>query len=210
MKPGLSVHFMVKRPEMDRFAEKVAFMSQVADEIVIVDTGSSESDKELMRTWDGFLGTEVRVHETQFVDFATTRNEGLKLHTRQWTFGMDWDELPSMALMHVLDAVAHRGYRDKTEEYKKAVGFLVLTHAWWAGQKGPQGESDWHIRLWLTGKGELYRPVHELVRLNGKAEYQTRNTPQCPKLPAHNYLIHSKGFEEMVRADQMYAEMQRG
>lgn len=209
MKPGLSVHFMVLNPQMERFAEKVAYMSTVADEIVIVDTGSSPDDVAKMRAWDGFNDTDVRVIEEPFVDFSATRNKGLEQHTREWTFGMDWDELPSMALMHMLDAIAHRGYAKRVPEYKKALGFLVLTYSWWDGIKGPLQESDWHCRLWRTEAGRLYRPVHELVSLNGQPEHKTRNTRFMPKFPEHVFLIHSKGYTEMKKADEMYATMEK-
>lgn len=207
MKDGLSVHFMVKDTEMDRFAEKVAFMCTVADEIVIVDTGSSPADVAAMRSWDGWRGTEVKVVETEFTDFASSRNFGIKQHTRAWTFGMDPDELPSPALMDVLDAVSHRNYAAETEEYKESLGFLVITHSWWAGRRGPVSESDWHCRLWKTGLGTLYRPVHELVMLGGKTESLTRNTGLLPKLPEHNFLIHSKGYPEMVKSTELYRRM---
>ena len=199
MKPGLSVHFMVLNPPLDRMAALVEYLSIVANEFVIVDTGSSPVTTQTMQDWP-----KVKVIHEPFVDFATTRNKGLALHQYEWTLGVDPDELPSFAMMqHIAWAIGDLGRK----RFPAAKGWLYLTKNFWGGVLGPHMDYHWHARLWKTESGKLYRPVHELLAIDGKHETQTRGTNILPKAPPKAYLIHSKSEVEIEQADKLYATL---
>ncbi len=195
MKPGLSVHMMVLDPPVDRMAMLVEYLSTIADEVVVVDTGSGHQTLETISELP-----KVRVVERPFVDFSTTRNQGLDQHQHEWTLGIDPDELPSPIMMQHLSWVVKEG----GTAYPDAKGYLYWTKNYWAGRRGPEMEYHWHARLWRTASGRLYRPIHELLELDGLPETKTRGTPILPKAPRMAYLIHAKSDDEIAKADELY------
>lgn len=204
LKPGISVHMMVKDPPLERMAMLVAYLSPYVDEYVIVDTGSDDEVIQKMLMWNRPQFPTVRVHQTKFVDFSTTRNEGLLLHEYEWTVGFDPDELPSLQMViHIANAAGPVG----AEKAPAAIGWLYWTLNWWDGVLGPAMDYHWHTRLWKTRGSYLYRPIHELVMVQGIDEATMRDTIKLPKAPVEAYLIHSKGGEDIRKADEFYASM---
>lgn len=198
MKPGLSVHMMVLDPPLDRMAMLVEYLSAQANEIVVVDTGSPEPVIDIMATWP-----RVRILHEPFVDFSTTRNKGIEQHEYEWTLGIDPDEMPSPVMMqHIAWVVTEGG-----KEFPETKGYMYWTKNYWGGVRGPEMDYHWHARLWRTESGRLYRPVHELLSLDGRGEHETRGTSVLPKAPRMAYLIHSKPEDEIAKADDLYARL---
>lgn len=201
--PGISVHFMVLDPPLDRMALLVEYLKPYVNEFVIVDTGSSESDIAVMQSW-GSEDKPVRILHETFVNFSETRNKGLAVHKHFWTLGLDPDELPSpMMMSHIVWAISPEG----REAAHAAQGWAYWTKNYWGGVYGPEMPYHWHCRLWRTQWGKLYKPVHELVELSGMPEETTRGTSILPNAPKAAYLIHSKAQEEISRADALYGAM---
>jgi len=194
--PGISVHMMVRQPPIERIAVLLEYLSPVVDEIVMLDTGSEDELKHTMTTnWP-----KIRLFEAPFKDF-TTRNVSLPEHRFEWTLHLDWDEMPSHRMMeHVVNVS-----RGRSEH--KPLGWLYLAKNFWAGRPGPYIESNWHTRLWKTGHGKFYKPVHEQVALDGRKESDTRNTSVLIKAPVEAYFIHSKSQDEINRSGHLYNKM---
>ena len=204
MLPGISVHFMVKSPPMDRFAALVAFLLPHVSEVVIIDTGSRAEDVAIMQSWNYPNTAPVHVFLEKFEDFSTTRNLGLARHQYEWTLGLDPDELPSFEMMqHIKYVTSPQGM----EQFPQAQGWVYWTLNWWGGTLGPAMEYHWHTRLWKTEGSFLYRPVHELVNVGGRPEGTIRNTGLLPNAPKQAYLIHSKGTEDIELADRLYEQL---
>lgn len=194
---------MVKHPPLDRFAMLFEYLRPFVNEVVIVDTGSTEQTIETMQSW-GTQSVPVRIIHEPFVNFADTRNKGLEQHRYLWTLGLDPDELPSAYMMsHIVWASSAEGMR--SHEY--ALGWQYFTTNYWGGVLGPETDYHWHCRLWKTEHGRLYRPIHELVLLAGKEETETRGTSLMPQAPRAAYLIHSKGAKEINESDELYRSM---
>ncbi|OXS55888.1 hypothetical protein B1A99_21930 [Cohnella sp. CIP 111063] len=86
MKPLLSLCMIVKNEEavLDRCLQSV---SRFVDEIVIVDTGSTDSSKEIAKKYTN------KIYDFEWInDFAAARNESLKHATGQFILVMDADE----------------------------------------------------------------------------------------------------------------------
>lgn len=82
----LSVAMIVKDEE-DNISDCLRNIKTFADEICIVDTGSTDNTVEILRT--------AQVKWTRIIwpdNFATARNESLRLCTGRWIFIMDADE----------------------------------------------------------------------------------------------------------------------
>lgn len=199
----LSVAFLVKDPPMDRMALLVEYLRVLATEIVVVNTGMPDQDHDIIESWHSRFDKGVILIDHEWKDdFSEARNVGLEACTGDWTLVVDPDELPTAQMM------AHIKYVLETEANRpNAVGWLYWTVNFWGGAKGPEENYHWHCRLFRTGRGKFYRPVHELVELDGKPEDITRGTTVMPMAPPTAYLIHSKAKSELEKADELYARL---
>ena len=196
---------MVMHPPIDRLAEHVAYFLPHVQEIVIVDTGSSNEDIDKMLSWNYHDGSaEVRVIHREFKNFSHTRNQGLAEHRFEWTFGLDPDELPSWQMLEHMKQVTNP---DAAMKYKAVKGWLYLSLNWWDGVLGPKEEYHWHVRLWRTKGSYMYRPIHELMVLGSQKETSLRGRAELPKAPEGAYLIHSKGGLDIKRSDSFYNDI---
>lgn len=196
----LSVAFLVRNPPMDRFALLVEYLRSIATEIVIVDTGSALHDIDTMKSWSSRFEHGVKVIEAEWEDdFAKARNIGLSECTQDWTLILDPDELPSIGMIsHINLVISGQAAREN------AIGWLYWTVNYWGGEVGEEKPYHWHCRLFRTGRGRFYRPVHELVSLDGRPESETRGTAALPSAPPMAYLIHSKAKDRIEADDEYY------
>lgn len=204
--PGTSLHFMVKNPPIDRLAALVAYMQPFVDEVVIVDTGTNLDDRKRMESWNrqGDSALDVLIIDEPFVDFATTRNKGLERHRFEWTLVLDPDELPSPRMVnHIVTATSEHG----SEVAPLAKGYCYWTLNWWDGVLGPFMDYHWHTRLFKTKGSYFFRPVHELVAIDGQNELDIRGTYSLPFVDSNSYLIHSKGGSDIKNADELYEKL---
>lgn len=184
---------------MDRLCSLIDYMTPIVSETIIIDTGSSPEDIEKMRA----LPT-VQVHEREWRDdFAWARNEALPYVTKKWTLHLDPDELPNWYMMdHIAKVVK------STDPV--AQGWLYFSVEYFNGIRNAEYEHQWHVRLFRSGKGRWYRPVHELVALGGRPESENRATIRLPKAPKKAYFIHSKDGPSIERATSLYDAIARG
>jgi glycosyltransferase involved in cell wall biosynthesis len=195
MTVGLSM--IVLNEDVDRLAMLVDYLKPTVSEFVIADTGSEaiDLDEPLYNTW----GMKVMRLEWRH-DFAWARNETLQHLTTDWVLHLDADELPSRAMM---DHIAWVSRGEGT-----ARGWLYHTKNFWGGELGISVEAHWHCRLFRRDAGRWYKPLHELVMLDGKEEGHTRGTAALVKAPQDAYLIHSKPREAIERSAVLYKEME--
>lgn len=197
----LSVAMLVRDPPMDRLAMLVDYMSSVASEFVIVDTGSSREDLQKMVLFNkapwGLPKVTILPREWKD-DFAWARNEALPYITRSWTLILDPDELPSRGMVNELERIVN-GPIDG-----QATGYLFFTRDYYDGRLDPPAEYQWHVRLFKSGRGRFYRALDELVALDGRPEHETRGTPALPKAPKGAYLIHSKAGSAVEQSQRLY------
>jgi glycosyltransferase involved in cell wall biosynthesis len=78
---------MVVKNSADDLSTCLTSAADLVDEIIVVDTGSTDPSKEIA----GRFG--ARVYDFAWVgDFAAARNESLRHATGEWLFWMDADE----------------------------------------------------------------------------------------------------------------------
>jgi glycosyltransferase involved in cell wall biosynthesis len=201
----LSVAMLVRNPPIDRVVALIDYMSVIASEFIIVDTGSDNETigKMMIMNKAPWSLPKVKVIKRKWRDdFAWARNEGLNEVTRKWTLVLDPDELPSFKMMeHIKDVI--------TVPRPDAIGWLHLSVNYTGGIRDPFQEFHWHVRLFESVRGRFYRPLDELVSLDGRAEHDTRGTPLLPKAPREAYLIHSKDTASAKRSADLYDRMRR-
>ena len=85
-KPFLTLSMIVKNEE-DNLAGCLDSVRDVVDEIVIVDTGSTDRTREIAKKFN------AKIFDFEWVnDFAAARNEALKHSTGEWVLYLDADE----------------------------------------------------------------------------------------------------------------------
>jgi glycosyltransferase involved in cell wall biosynthesis len=178
----ITLAMLVKDPPIDRLALLLEYVKPVVSQVVIVvDDRTKDEDVRLMESW----GAEI-VPFAWVDDFSAARNTALPHVKGDWTLMLDPDELPSAAMMTFLAQVDASKWADVEwcgAIYPAPRGYLFWRTNYFDGVAGEFGEDQWHCRLFRSGLGEWYRPVHELVELEGRPEHHTRNTPCSPRHP---------------------------
>jgi glycosyltransferase involved in cell wall biosynthesis len=128
-----------------------------ADEIIVVDSGSTDRTLELARNFTG------RIFTIDWQGFAGTKNFALEQATGDWVFSLDADErvpegLREEILKVVKDDGPLDGYRIPRKNY---VGGRWIRRLGWY--------PDYTLRLFRRGRGRFKdREVHEEVEVEGK------------------------------------------
>ncbi len=187
----VSAALLVKDPPMDRLALLVEFLRPVVSQyVIVVDDRTAAETSDAMSAWPG-----VTLVPFGWVDdFSAARNAALPHCAGDWILVVDPDELPSVGMLEfirLVDQVKQDDEEWQGQRYWAARGYLFFTKNFYSGVQGPEWEEHWHCRLFRNGKGRFYKPVHELVALDGLPEDGTRQTPLLPKAPRSAYLIHS-------------------
>lgn len=126
-----------------------------ADEIVVVDSGSSDRTAEICRSHP-----KVRFFELPWEGFGRQKNLAAELAANDWVFNIDADERVSPELREAIlgaDLASHDGFRVARENY--FAGRRIRYCGWYP---------DYNLRLYNKKRcrfGE--RAVHEAVECNG-------------------------------------------
>jgi hypothetical protein len=187
----VSAAWLVKDPPLDRLALLVEYLRPVVSQhVFVVDDRTAVETIDTMSTWP-----DVTLVPFGWVDdFSQARNAALPHCTGDWVLIVDPDELPSLGMLdfiRLVDSVKQEDVTWQGGTYYAPRGYLFFTKNFYSGVQGPEWEEHWHCRLFKRGSGAFYKPVHELVSLDGHPEGATRQTPYMPKAPLSAYLIHS-------------------
>ena len=152
--PRLSVIVIALNQEAN-IGECLASVS-FADDIVVVDTGSTDRTVEVARAYTD------RVLTTAWQGFGRTKNYALDQARGDWVFSLDTDERVPLALQDEIQAVVEAdgplaGYRVPRKNY--FCGRWIRHLGWYP---------DYTLRLFRRGQGRFGdREVHEEVIMTG-------------------------------------------
>jgi glycosyltransferase involved in cell wall biosynthesis len=157
-----------------------------ADEIVIVDSGSTDRTLELARQYTD------RIFSTDWQGFAGTKNFALDQALGEWVFSLDADERVPAGLQQEIIQVAKGdgildGYRVPRKNY---VGGRWIRYLGWY--------PDYTLRLFRRGQGRFKeREVHEEVEVTGPVGFL--------KTPLEHYSYND--FGEYAARQKRYARL---
>ena len=203
----VSATFLVKDPALDRLAALVELLRPVVSEFAFaVDDRTDPRTRDAIAAWTGAKVADYRWRD----DFSDGRNASLALCTGDWALCLDPDELPSADMLAFIGIVDRSPWLDAAWQgslYPAPRGYLFFTANWEDGVQGPEWEEHWHCRLFRTALARWYRPVHELVRLDGLDESTIRGTSLLPKAPRGAVLIHSKLSGAAPASTELYVKI---
>ena len=153
-RPRLSVLIITLNEE--RLLEHVLESVRWADEIIIVDSGSTDRTEEIARRFT------THFHFHAYGGHGSQRRRSFELSTGDWILYIDGDEVVTETLAASIQAaIANPGEHS---------GFRFQLHTWFLGQWfGTKGwRKEWKVRLFRRDRGTFDdRPIHEGASVEG-------------------------------------------
>ena len=149
----------------------LASVKDLADEILVVDSGSTDKTVEIAKNYG------ARVVHHSFVSFSDTRNFGNKEAKGDWILSIEADVVvPKELATEIRQAIEENNFSAFFIPRLNLIWGKPIRHTDW----GPQ--DDCHIWLYQKGSGSWQSQVHE--------EFSTNK----PVGKLNNYLVH-KNYE---------------
>jgi len=164
---------------------------QWADEIIVVDSGSTDRTRELCEQND-----KVKFYERPWDGFGIQKNRALDLASGEWIFSIDADETASPELadeiLSTVKQALYDGYILKRKNFYR--GQWIKHCGWWP---------DPIIRLFRKDKGRFNdRLVHESVEIQGLAG-ELQNPIEHHSFHSVSDFIHKADSYSTLGARQM-------
>ncbi|HWR34811.1 MAG TPA: glycosyltransferase family 2 protein [Clostridia bacterium] len=183
--------------EEANIARTLRSVAAIADEIVIVDSGSNDRTVEIAQSF----GPHVRVLSETWKGFARQKNSAIEKCTGIWVLSLDADEelTPELAkeISEILSGPAEDGFG-------KEDGYWIKRRNHFLNKPIRHGGfyPDPKLRLFRRGKGRfLDRPVHETMEIEGRL-----GTLHYP-MNHHAYPTLSGYIEHMNRYSSLGAQV---
>lgn len=151
----ICVYAITKNEE--KFAEIWYNSMKEADEVYVLDTGSTDNTVEKLRK----LGAKVTVKEIKPWRFDVARNESLKLVPKDYDVCVCTD----------LDEVLSPGWRKKVELlWKNDINHLRYNYNWSHDENGNPAVNFYIEKIHSRNNYEWVHPVHEVLKYTGEKE----------------------------------------
>ena len=162
-RPTLSA-FLIVHDEARHLGDCLASLEGLADEIVVLDDGSTDATVEIARA------AGARVEHRPFDDFGRQKQAALELTTGTWVLSIDADERMTPALAAEI--------RRTIADASAADGYWVRRELIYLGTRLRHGgaERDWVLRLARRERARFSAvPIHERILIDGR-EARLRGT----------------------------------
>jgi glycosyltransferase involved in cell wall biosynthesis len=168
---GLSVYLITKN-EGAHLAEVLASCAG-ADEIIVVDSGSTDKTLEIARA------AGARVIHQDWLGFARQKDFALRQCAHEWVLNMDGDEILSAGAMPIIRETIARG---------DAVGYRIARDDEFMGESMANSHCRPFLRVYRRDQAawDLEKTVHEHIEVPGKH----------PTIPG--VVIHHKGYDRVT------------
>jgi glycosyltransferase involved in cell wall biosynthesis len=150
---------MIVKNEEEVLARCLESVRGIADEIVVVDTGSTDRTREIAREFTD------KVYDFEWIgDFSAARNFAFSKGTKEYLFWLDADD------------VLCRGAREKLTRLKRtlstSVDIVVMKYHTHFDVRGNPVMTSSRGRLFKRERGYIWHdPVHEYIELFGAVHY---------------------------------------
>lgn len=149
----LSVVLITKNEE-ENIERCLRSVEDIADEIVVVDSGSTDNTIKIAEKYD------AKTYYREFDNFAAQRNYSLKKAAGDWILSMDADETITPELSNeILTSINNPKFDAFLIPRKNIIFGKEIKYSRWS--------PDSHIWLFRNSKAEFTGNVHEEVHVNG-------------------------------------------
>jgi glycosyltransferase involved in cell wall biosynthesis len=125
------------------------------DEIVVVDSGSTDSTLEIAKKY------QAKIFTRDFDTYESQKNFAASKAISDWIFSIDADEIvPSTLADEITNAIKSEEYAGYSLPRRNFILGQEIKHSWWS--------PDRHIWVWKKGQGKWKGDVHEEVVVDGK------------------------------------------
>lgn len=147
---------MIVKNEEDVIARCLDSVKDIADEIIIVDTGSTDNTKEIVKAY-----TDKVFDFTWINDFSAARNYSFSKATKEYILWLDADDV-------ILEADREK-FLDLKQSLDPTVDVVMMKYNVGFDAKGNVNFSYFRERLSRQSGNYLWQePVHEYLQLGGK------------------------------------------
>ena len=156
--PRLSVAIIAKNEERT-IGDVLASVMEIADEAVVIDSGSGDHTVEIARRFG------VRLYHQEWLGDAAQKNMAIDMATGDWILSLDADEILTPGLAAEIREVLRSGVPENIAGFKIPRVLLIGGSEVRGGGFYP----DAQLRLIRKGKGR-FRPrlVHESIQVEGR------------------------------------------
>jgi glycosyltransferase involved in cell wall biosynthesis len=157
MKPALPVSvFVIARNEADRIGDTLRAIGTLTDDLVVVDSGSTDGTVELARS----LGARV-VHR-EWGGYGPQKRFAEEQCRHDWLLNLDADEVVPPALAAEIRALFERPGGPGADAYEVGIAEIFPGE----GEPHPLAYTLWPVRLYRRSRGRYSAsPVHDRVDL---------------------------------------------
>ena len=151
MKLSVIIITLNEEENLQRCLESV---KRIADEIVVVDSGSTDMTLEIAKKY------KARIYSRKFDNYSNQKNYAVEKATGDWIFSLDADEEITPELGSGIQvALRQKDINGYFIPRKNIIFGQEIKHTRWS--------PDAHIWLWRKGKGSWKGEVHEEVDVKG-------------------------------------------
>jgi len=192
--PPLSVT-IVARDEERTIANVLAAVSEIADEVVFLDSGSRDRTPEIAK------GFGVRFYHQDWLGYAEQKNKAIDLASGTWILSLDADEVPTPELVSEIRDLMRHGIPEKIAGFR-------IPRVLYIGECPVRGGGfypDAQLRLVRKGRGRFQpRVVHESIKVDGQVRqlkhdmlhYAYRDVEQFAETMDHYALLSAQHYFE--------------
>jgi glycosyltransferase involved in cell wall biosynthesis len=187
--PALSVTIITFN-EIDRLEDAIKSVAW-ADEILVVDSGSTDGTVDLARR----LATRVEV--TDWPGYAVQKNRAAALARHDWILSIDADERVSPELAAALEIW-------KRTESPSAAGYRIARVSNYLGRwiRTTDWYPDWQLRLYDRRRARwTQRRVHESVHADGPVDRLAGELEHLPYRDVSDHLQRIDRYTTLAAAD---------
>lgn len=143
---------MIVRDEEKVLERCLKSIHEIADEIIVVDTGSVDNTKDIA------LKYTDNVHDFEWVqDFSKARNFAASKATSEWILVLDADEY--------VDREDFKKFKEKLKLNPPKMDINAIEIVNFTGKEAETAALNRHSRLYKNnGKIKFFRPIHELLQ----------------------------------------------
>lgn len=177
----------------ERGIAQTLFFLKFADEIIVVDSGSTDKTMVIAKS------AGARVFQRKFDHFSNQKNYALSLASHDWILSIDADEIVTPALAEEIKSL--------DVSSKGPVGYLIKRRNYFLGRPLNHAEqgNEYVLRLFEKKRGQFAGMVHEKLHLQGPVEKLNGAIEHRSIVNLNDYFKKLELYTDL-EADRMIAE----